>query len=112
MKGCWLSKRLGHRIAPPDLRGFGFQLIGGRVVPSATGAAAVMMYEDDIGRRVTLFVTRESGQAETEFRYSGNGAARGFWWIEDGLGCAVVGDLPVDTLRAISVSAYHDLIDA
>lgn len=108
----WLSKRLGHRIAPPDLSGQGFHLIGGRIVPDIHGAAAVLMYEDDIGRRVTLFVARAPGLGETEFRAAGDGDTRAFWWVEGDLGCALVGDLPVDTLRALSVVAYHGLTEA
>lgn len=106
----WLSNRLGHRITPPDLQAQGFQLIGGRIVPGASGAAAMLMYEDDIGRRLTVFVARAPDAAETAFRSAGTGATRGFWWIEGGLGCAVIGDLPPETLRAISITAYHDLI--
>lgn len=108
----WLSNRLGHRIVPPDLDAHGFRLIGGRVVPGATGAAAMLMYEDEIGRRVTLYVARSATPGETAFREVTDGTLRGFWWIEDELGCAVVGDLPRDTLRAIAVAAYHDLIEA
>lgn len=108
----WLSKRLGHRITPPDLDRYGFRLMGGRVVPDANGAAAMMMYEDDIGRRITLYVARAPNGSESEFRFTEKGTAKGFWWIEDDLGCAVIGDLPRETLRAISVKAYDELTKA
>lgn len=105
----WLSNRLGHRIAPPDLERFGFRLMGGRVVPEANGAAALMMYEDDIGRRITLFVARAPGGADSDLRFIGSGPVKGAWWTEDALSCAIIGDLPHDTLRAISVIAYDEL---
>lgn len=105
----WLSNRLGHKITPPDLSGQGFHLIGGRIVPDSRGTAAVLMYEDDIGRRVTLFVARSPGMGETEFRAAGDGDTQAFWWVDGDLGCALVGDLPLDTLRALSVAAYHGL---
>ena len=108
----WLSNRLGYRIAPPDLSGQGFHLLGGRIVPDDHGAAAVLMYEDDIGRRVTLFVARAPGRDETGFRSAGDGAARAFWWVERDLGCALVGDLPADTLRDLAITAYHGLTEA
>lgn len=107
----WLSNRLGYRIAPPDLSGQGFHLLGGRIVPDDHGAAAVLMYEDDIGRRVTLFVARAPGRDETGFRAAGDGDARAFWWIEGDLGCALVGDLPAETLRGLAIIAYHGLTD-
>ena len=105
----WLSNRLGYRITPPDLSGQGFHLLGGRIVPDDHGAAAVLMYEDDIGRRVTLFVARAPGRDETGFRSAGDGAARAFWWIEGDLACALVGDLPAEALRDLAIAAYHGL---
>jgi anti-sigma factor RsiW len=106
----WLSKRLGHKITPPDLAEFGFQLMGGRIVPQAEGAAAQMMYEDASGRRLTLYVAREPGSNETAFRFVEGDKADGFWWIDEGIGCAVFADLPREVLRSISVAAYEQLI--
>ena len=37
--------------------------------------------------------------------------AQAFWWIDRGLGCALVGDLPRDTLRRLALQAYHDLTE-
>jgi anti-sigma factor RsiW len=105
----WLSKRLGHAIKPPDLASFGFQLMGGRIVPQAQGAAAQMMYEDASGRRLTLYVSRETGSNETAFRFVEGEKADGFWWIDEGIGCAVFADLPREVLRSISVAAYEQL---
>ncbi len=107
---AWLSKRLGHDLRPPDFGDAGFRLIGGRVLPEAEGTAAMLMYEDAMGRRLSLYVTRRPGAAETAFRFMDRGAANGFWWIDGGLGCAIVGDVPRDALRALAVSAYDQLI--
>ena len=41
----WLSKRLGHPLVVPDLTKAGFQLIGGRLLPSEGGPAAQFMYQ-------------------------------------------------------------------
>ncbi len=108
----WLSKRLGHPITPPDLAAQGFHLLGGRVVPDTNGTAALMMYEDDLGRRITLYVAPSADDAETAFRFVQSAGARGFWWLDQGIGCALVGDLPRDTLRAIAVAAYDQLVPA
>lgn len=106
----WLSKRLGHKIKPPDLARYGFQLMGGRILPEKNGAAAQMMYEDNSGRRLTLYVARELGARQTAFRFVEGDRVNGFWWIDGELGCAIIGDLPRQTLRSISVSAYNQLI--
>ena len=107
---AWLSKRLGHALKPPDFAAHGFHLIGGRVLPESHGAAAQLMYEDAVGRRVTFYVAREPGRSETAFRYTETGQAQGFWWIDEGLGCAVIGDLPREDLRAIAVAAYDQIL--
>lgn len=106
----WLSKRLGTPIRPPDLSDEGFRLIGGRLLPGETSPAALLMYEDEMGRRLALYVTRREG-GETELAFAEEPGRRAFWWIEDGLGCALVGDLPRDTLRRLAISAYHGLTD-
>lgn len=108
---AWLSKRVGARIKTPDLEAVGFRLMGGRIVPDVRGAAAMMMYEDDTGRRVTLYVSSAPEDGETAFRFVRGDDAQGFWWVDEGLGCALVGDLPRDLLRAIAVRAYEQLIE-
>ena len=107
---AWLSKRLGHPISVPNLDAHGYQLIGGRIVPEKNGAAALMMYEDAEGRRITLYIAREPGGQETAFRFVDGNGTRAFWWVDEGFGCAVTGDVSKDTLRAIAVSAYEQLI--
>ena len=107
----WLSKRLGTPIRPPDLSPDGFRLIGGRLLPGETSPAALLMYEDVLGRRLALYVTRREG-GETELAFAEEPGRRAFWWIEEGLGCALVGDLPRDALRRLAISAYHGLTEA
>ncbi|MGA9124811.1 MAG: anti-sigma factor, partial [Pseudolabrys sp.] len=41
----WLSKRLGQDLRVPDLQSIGLKLVGGRLLPGPTGAAAFYMYE-------------------------------------------------------------------
>lgn len=106
----WLSKRLGTPIRPPDLSDDGFRLIGGRLLPGETSPAALLMYEDEMGRRLALYLTRREG-AETELAFAEEPGRRAFWWVEGSLGCALVGDLPRDALRRLAISAYHGLTE-
>lgn len=106
----WISKRLGHRIAPPNFSAEGFHLIGGRVLPGESAAAAMLMYEDDFGRRLTLYVTPTPDKAETAFRFTGDGAVQSFWWTDKGFYSAVVGEVPRALLRKIALAAYDQLI--
>ncbi len=106
----WLSKRLGQPLTPPDLGAQGFRMIGGRLLPGETGAAAMLMYEDDLGRRLSLYVTRAEGGGD-DLRFAEAPGARAFWWIDGDLGCALVGDLPRDQLRSLAITAYHALTE-
>lgn len=105
----WLSRRIGQPIIPPDLSSDGFHLLGGRVVPDVNGTAALLMYENDLGQRVTFYVAPSPSDAETALRFASSSSARGFWWVENQLGCALVGDLPRDALRRISLNAYEQI---
>lgn len=106
----WLSKRLGTPIRPPDLRQEGFALIGGRLLPGETTPAALLMYEDELGRRLALYITR-SEAAQSELAFAEAPGRQAFWWVEDGLGCALAGDLPRETLRRLAIAAYHGLTE-
>jgi anti-sigma factor RsiW len=104
----WLSKRLGRDIRTPDLAPLGFQLVGGRLLPAKGGEpAAQFMYEDETGRRVTVYVSLyESGQ-ETAFRYQEMEGAGAFVWLEPGMGYAIAGDIPREPLLAVSKLVYE-----
>jgi anti-sigma factor RsiW len=52
----WASSSLGHPVAIPDLSRAGYRFMGGRVVPTAHGAAAMFMYDDDHGTRIAMLV--------------------------------------------------------
>src|SRR5262249_1242761 len=51
----WLSKRLGHRLIAPNLTALGFQLMGGRLLPADNGPAALFMYENGKGIRLSCY---------------------------------------------------------
>lgn len=108
----WLSNRVGVHLRLPDMSANGFELLGGRIVPANGRVAAVLLYQDDIGRRVTLYVQRADGTQDDALHAVAQGGTPGVWWIDRGLGCVVVGDLPPDVLRAISQRAYQDLTEA
>ncbi len=106
----WISKRLGHPIAAPDFARAGFRLMGGRIVPSPSGPAALFMYDDATGRRLTLYVAPRGVSRQTGFRFFSADGARGFWWLDRDLSYAVTGTLPREVLRRIAVMAYDQLL--
>lgn len=107
---AWMSKRLGHEIRPPDFAAAGFGLLGGRILPADPGTAALYMYENAAGQRITLYIAPEAAATETAFRFAQRGETQSFFWTDRDLSYAVVGAVPRDMLRRIAVAAYEQLI--
>ncbi|MDP3338844.1 sigma factor-like helix-turn-helix DNA-binding protein [Frigidibacter sp.] len=105
----WLSTRLGRPFALPDLGAFGFHPVGGRLLPDASGTAAVLVYENGPGERLTLFAAPQPGTGGTAFGFLEEGATRGVWWAQGGFGYAVAGEIAQDVLRKIAIAAKEQL---
>ncbi|MEH6472431.1 MAG: anti-sigma factor [Halopseudomonas sp.] len=106
----WLSKRLGQQIKAPNLTEQGFSLLGGRLLPASDGPAAQFMYESATGKRLTLYVRRSSEpQIETAFRRFSNDGLNSFYWVDNGLGYALTGDMDEKQLVKSANSVYHQL---
>ena len=106
----WLSKRLKTRIKAPNLAQHGYQLVGGRLLPSTDRMAAQFMYQDKAGARVTLYVRRISNiKADAMFRFTHEKQLNTFYWIEGSLGYALSGELNKDELMAMARSSYAQL---
>jgi anti-sigma factor RsiW len=104
----WLSKRLGEPLSAPDLTTLGFRLMGGRLLPAGNAAAAQLMYDDDRGTRLTLYV-RAGESGETAFRFAQHGEFSVLSWLDRGLGYAVSAALERDRLSAVAKAVYDQL---
>lgn len=104
----WLSRRLGRPLMAPDLTPIGYRLMGGRLLPAGSGPAAQMMYEDQQGARLTLYL-RPGGEAETSFRFMEKDGVSAFYWIDDGLSYAVSGTCERKTLLKVAESVYTQI---
>ena len=102
----WLSRRLNHPLKAPNLSTQGFRLMGGRLLPTNSGAAAQLMYEDDAGARLTLYL-RADGNAGTAFRFVQGQNASAFTWTEDGFGYAIAAQVDRAQLLTIAESVYQ-----
>jgi anti-sigma factor RsiW len=102
----WLSRRLNHPLKAPDLSAQGFRLMGGRLLPAGAGAAAQLMYQDDGGARLTLYL-RADGTGGTAFRFVQGQNASAFTWTEDGFGYAIAAQVERRQLLAIAESVYQ-----
>ncbi|HSW17973.1 MAG TPA: anti-sigma factor [Ramlibacter sp.] len=106
----WLSRRLGRPLRIPRLSEQGFELVGGRLLPGTQGARAQFMYQNAGGERVTLYAGSVPGDpAATAFRFEREGAASTFYWVDQGFGYALAGDLPRPRLLQLAESVYRQL---
>ncbi|MFQ5955570.1 MAG: anti-sigma factor family protein [Kiloniellales bacterium] len=106
---AWLSKRLGHAVRAPDLSGLGFRLMGGRLLPAATGPAAQFMFEDQAGRRLALYVRTDLETTETAFQYVEDQGVGAFYWIDRPLAYVLTGAIERGTLLDVAKAVYDQL---
>lgn len=105
----WLSKRVGAPLRAPDLKQYGYRLVGGRLLPAETGAAAQLMYEDGAGRRVTAYLRANPGGTETAFRFAEENGLAAFYWLDGPLGYALVGSLERAELLTLAHAVYGQM---
>lgn len=56
---AWLSNRMGMAFRIPPLGDLGFVLVGGRLMVGDNAPAALLMYENEQGRRLVLYVRND-----------------------------------------------------
>jgi anti-sigma factor RsiW len=106
----WLSKRLGLELKVPVLASEGFELLGGRLLPSPEGPVAQFMYQDASGKRLTLYVTkRNRADNLTAFRFAKEGPVSVFYWIDRDCGYALSGEVDKSALALVATSVYRQL---
>lgn len=107
---AWLSKRLGSNLKPPKLGSLGYELIGGRLLPGDKGPVAQFMYHDASGKRLTLYVSRETGDdKETAFQFAEIGPIGVFFWIDHGVGYAISAGADKAELAQVALVVHEQL---
>jgi anti-sigma factor RsiW len=98
----WVSSRLKQPVRLPDLTGSGYRLMGGRLIATSHGPAAMFMYDDDRGDRLVV-LTRPmvSEQSAPMSPHSGDDVS-GFAWADDGMGYSLVGQVAAESLKPIA----------
>lgn len=118
----WLSKRLNRPLKIPDLSAQGYELVGGRLLPGNEGARAQFMFQNAAGERITLYLGAVKNGAvnqstaatvpdrrESAFSFSSDGPVPGFYWVDQGFGYALAGNLSRERLMAIAQAVYRQL---
>jgi anti-sigma factor RsiW len=105
----WLSTRLRRPLAVPSLRGYGYSLIGGRLLPGESGPAALFMYQNAIGVRLTLYIATVR-QNLTALRLFPKGNRNSIYWTTQGMGYALTGQVSDAQLRSMAIDVDSALV--
>lgn len=105
----WASRRLDRTVSVPDLSGTGFEFLGGRVVPTPHGPAALYMYDDDVGTRIVILARNMDTDKEAPMAVAHDGMVSTVSWAVDGLGFAMVGQLDSRELHDLANHARDQL---
>lgn len=108
--GTLLDKRLGAPLRLPDLSQKGFSLVGGRLLPAPDGASAQLLYRDQAGRLVTVFLGPADKTRLTPTHATERQDLSIYAWLDGRIGVAVVGGLSGDELRGIAEAAQRSLL--
>ncbi|MFZ4481183.1 MAG: anti-sigma factor family protein [Rhodoferax sp.] len=111
----WLSKRVGKPLKVPNLTAQGYELVGGRLLPGEGGARAQFMFQSDGGSRITLYLgaidktAKATTASETGFNFSSDGPIPSFYWVEQGFGYALAGQVSREVLMKLAEAVYRQL---
>jgi len=101
----WVSQRLDRPVAVPDLAGSGYRFMGGRLVPTPHGPAALFLYDDDKGTRLALLVRPMEIDRDMPLAAQSHGAVSGYAWSDQGLGYSLVAPASARDLPALANEA-------
>jgi anti-sigma factor RsiW len=98
----WVSQRLGRRVEIPNLEASGYRFMGGRVVATPHGPAALFMYDNDHGIRLVMLTRPMPVGQEAPMKPLSEREISGFSWATKGMGYSVVGPVDSQTLHPIA----------
>jgi len=99
----WLSNRLNRQVAPPDLSAAGYELLGGRLVASPHGAAALFVYENTHHKRLIIYVRPMAEPGETTaIKAVDVDDLDGCTWIDQGIGYSLIANESYAHLQELS----------
>jgi anti-sigma factor RsiW len=105
----WTTQRLGRPVGVPDLAASGYRFMGGRIVATPHGPAAMFMYDDDRGTRLVMLARPMKAEQDAPMTPHADGAVNGFAWADDGLGYSLVGPTAPGALHPIANEVRRQL---
>lgn len=104
----WLSRRIGTTLRLPDFAAFDLKLMGGRLLPGEAGPAALLMYENGSGDRVTFYMSKLA-HPQTAFRYYTSDHVAAIRWVVGDYGYVVSGPADKMRLKELARAAFEQL---
>ncbi|WP_395443813.1 anti-sigma factor family protein [Caulobacter sp. UC70_42] len=98
----WVSNRLRSPVAVPDLQSAGYRFIGGRLVTTPHGPAAMFIYDDAQGERLAVMVRPMKVEKNTRMSEQTNGGLDGVSWASDGIGYSLVAPTRSESLHPLA----------
>lgn len=104
----WIDRRIGVSVAAPDLSASGYRFMGGRLVATKHGPAALFMYDDDRGTRLVLLArTMERKDKNAPMSKFDGAQASSFAWAANGIGYSLVGPTAFPSLHLLADEAHR-----
>jgi anti-sigma factor RsiW len=99
----WFSNRLDMRFSLPRLGDLGFQPIGGRLMIGSKGPAAMLMYENEGGERIVVYVRNDMPpQTKAASAFTERDGVGVMYWADGTRGIGVSARMDRERLSAIA----------
>lgn len=98
----WASSRLGNPVTVPDLAAAGYRFVGGRLVSTNHGPAALLLYADATGDRLGLVTRPMTIDKNARMTETSAGSVGRVTWADGGIGYSVVAEGPAPSLRPVA----------
>lgn len=100
----YIADRMGKPVRVPSLNSFGYDMVGGRVLPDTDGPAAQFVYADENGRKVSLYVRSEQAGG-VDITYALADDLSMFYWNDSDRSYALVTRVDDDAGREALLTA-------
>jgi anti-sigma factor RsiW len=107
----WVSNRLRSPVAVPDLKAAGYRFIGGRLVTTPHGPAAMFIYEGVDGMRLAVMVRPMEQEKNAAMTEREDADLNGVSWATDGLGYSLVGPRSSEALYPLADEVRRQVKD-
>jgi len=103
----WLSARVGRKLIAPEYEGLGYVFLGGRLLTEGAIPAALLIYQDGLGNKVSLYISNSAYDAEGASYKKDQ--LNSFIWRNKQSTFILVGELAVDKLKNLATMTNHQV---